>query len=331
MSEPAISRLQSGGLVVNYLCSSACAHCSYRSSPRRDHAYITEEDAAANFRVCRSLGCRSMHIGGGEPFLRPEGLKGALRAARREGVAIEYVETNSSWFKDEDSAVALLGELRGLGCDTLLVSIDPFHNEFIPFAKVKGVLRACRRAGVGIFPWVMEFYEEIDRFDDQVPHPLAEYEAAYGPDYLSDVRSRYWISLCGRAVDTFGPLLPRQEAPAVLAGAPRSCPRLLGTGHFHMDLYGLYVPPGCIGLSVRREDLGKPLDRAAYPVFRTLLERGVAGLHALADGFGYRPRRAFSGECDLCADLRAFLATAHPDRFPELAPREFYTADCQQA
>lgn len=327
MPEPVIARLHSGGLVVNYVCSSACAHCSYRSSPRRDHAYISEADAAANCRVCRSLGCRSMHIGGGEPFLRPEGLKGALRAARREGVAIEYVETNSSWFKDEDSAVVLLGELQALGCDTLLVSIDPFHNEFIPFHKVKGVLRACRRAGMGIFPWVMDFYEEIDRLDDRVPHALAEYEAAYGPGYLEDVLARYRITLCGRAVDTFGPLLPRQTAPAVLAAAPRSCPRLLGTGHFHMDLYGLYVPPGCVGLAVRREHLGQPLDRATYPLFRTLLERGVNGLHELAAGLGYRPGREYAGECDLCADLRAFLAASHPDRFPELAPREFYTAD----
>jgi len=180
---------------------------------------------------------------------------------------------------------------------------------------------------MGIFPWVMEFYDEINRLDDQTVHSLAEYELAYGPNYLTDVRSRYGISMCGRAVDTFGPLRPRQAAAEVLRAAPRSCPRLLGTGHFHIDLYGNYVPPGCVGLTVRREDLGRPLSEADYPVFRALLAHGVTGLHDLAVGLGYQPTREFAGECDLCADLRSFLVAQAPDRFPELAPVEFYTAD----
>ena len=327
MSDPAICRLQSGGLITNYVCSSACAHCSYRSSPKRDRGYIAEERAAAVFRTSRQLGCSGMHIGGGEPLLDPEGLKGVLRAARTEGMAVEYVETNSSWYRDEASAVALLRELRGLGCETLLVSIDPFHNEFIPFAKVKGVLGACRRAGMGIFPWVMEFYDEIERLGDETAHSLAEYEATYGPGYLQDVESRYWITLCGRALDTFGPLHAGHDVATVLAHASRSCPRLLGTGHFHIDLYDNYVPPGCVGLSVRREDLGRPLDRDRYPIFLTLLEQGVGGLHALARDFGYEPSGVFAGECALCADLRSFLARSVPERFPELAPAEFYTVD----
>jgi len=327
MHEPAISRLQSGGLITNYVCSSACAHCSYRSSPKRDKAYITADEAAENFRACRRLGCRSMHIGGGEPLLKPAALKEVLRAARQESMEIEYVETNSSWFRDHDSAVALLRDLQRLGCGTLLISIDPFHNEFIPFAKVKGVLQACRRSGMGIFPWVMEFYDEIDRLGDQTTHSLEEYEHAYGPGYLADVEARYRVSMCGRAVDTFGPLHPRQGAEQILSQASSSCPRLLGTGHFHIDLYGNYVPPGCVGLAVHRDDLGEPLTRASYPIFRTLLEGGVAALHELAREFGYEPDRQFAGECDLCAHLRSFLANCAPDQFPELAPSEFYTID----
>jgi hypothetical protein len=327
MHEPAISRLQSGGLITNYVCSSACAHCSYRSSPKRDKAYITAPQAAENFRICRRLGCRSMHIGGGEPLLKPDALKEVLRAARQEGMGIDYVETNSSWFRDQDSAVALLRDLQQLGCGTLLISIDPFHNEFIPFAKVKGVLQACRRSGMGIFPWVMEFYDEINRLDDRTTHSLEEYEQAYGPGYLADVEARYWVSMCGRAVDTFGPLHPRQDAEQILGQANPSCQKLVGTGHFHIDLYGNYVPPGCVGLTVRRDDLGSPLARESYPIFRTLLEGGVAALYSLAQEFGYEPGREFAGECDLCAQLRSFLVGRAPDRFPELAPAEFYTVD----
>ena len=162
MTPLSYSRLQSGGLITNYICSSACAHCVYRSSPRRQRGYIDADTAAAVFRAVGALGCRSMHIGGGEPFLDLDGLRQVLMAARTEGMGIDYIETNSSWFRDEDAAVALLRDLRRLDCDTLLVSIDPFHNAHIPFRKVKGVMRACRRAGMGIFPWMMEFYDEVD-------------------------------------------------------------------------------------------------------------------------------------------------------------------------
>jgi hypothetical protein len=37
-------------------------------------------------------------------LLRPGDLEKVLDVAARVGVSIEYVETNSSWFKDPDSA-----------------------------------------------------------------------------------------------------------------------------------------------------------------------------------------------------------------------------------
>ena len=73
--------LSSGGIIPTYCCSSACAHCLYGSSPRRDKSYMDRETAAHCFDVVRRLGCRVMHVGGGEPFLRPEGLYEIIEAA----------------------------------------------------------------------------------------------------------------------------------------------------------------------------------------------------------------------------------------------------------
>jgi len=65
----------------------------------------TAED---HLRLVRSLGCRSVHIGGGEPLLRPDNLGEILEVTGRVGVSIEYVGTNSSWFKDLESAKRIL-------------------------------------------------------------------------------------------------------------------------------------------------------------------------------------------------------------------------------
>ena len=89
---------------------------------------------------------------GAGAVLNPEGLLQVLAIAREAGVWIEYVETNSSWYRDQDSAVALLRELKDRGLGALLISISPFHNGHIPFQQVKGVIEACRVTGLAAFP-----------------------------------------------------------------------------------------------------------------------------------------------------------------------------------
>jgi len=132
MSEFTITRLRSGGLITNYFCTSNCGHCLYNCSPHWEKRYIDSDTAEKNLRAIRSLGCRSVHIGGGEPLLRPDKLGSVLEVASEVGVSVEYVETNSSWFQDIESAKALLARLRPKGLQTLLVSISPFHNLIRP-------------------------------------------------------------------------------------------------------------------------------------------------------------------------------------------------------
>ncbi|MDH3837249.1 MAG: radical SAM protein, partial [Desulfobacteraceae bacterium] len=174
MSSFAIRRLISGGLITNYFCTSRCRHCLYNCSPNRGKEYIDVETAEKCFIRILELGCRSLHIGGGEPMLRPEKLENILKAANRVGMGIDYVETNSSWFKNAESAVNVLERLITNGLSTLLISISPFHNEFIPFSKVKGVIDAGRKVGIGLFPWINDFYKDLSAFEPKTTHTFEE-------------------------------------------------------------------------------------------------------------------------------------------------------------
>ena len=211
-SQLKIGRLASGGIITNYFCTSACRHCLYNCGPHWEKSYIGPDTAEANFRAVKSLGCSAVHIGGGEPLLRPEELSAVLAAAHRAGVSIDYVETNCSWFRNPESAEALLADLRLKGLHTLLVSISPFHNEHIPFARTRGVMDAARSAGVGVFPWVADFITDLGAFDSARSHSLSEYEERFGEGYLRDIPGRYWIHMGGRALETFRPIL-RIEDP----------------------------------------------------------------------------------------------------------------------
>ena len=277
--------------------------------------------------MIRGLGCRAVHIGGGEPFARATALGDVVAGAARHGLAVEYVETNSSWYVDPEQARAVLEVLRARGLDTLLVSISPFHNAAIPFFKVKGVLAACRRVGMQTFPWVADFVTDIDSFDDSTAHSMSEYEERFGGDYLGEIRARYWIHLGGRALATFARALESRSCADILAANGGGCAELTRTDHFHIDLHGNYVPGLCAGLAIRMEDLGKPLVESDYPLISALYRHGVRGLYDLvAAEHDFRPRRrGYLSKCDLCDHLRSHLAGR------ELAPAGFYAGSLSRS
>jgi hypothetical protein len=325
-SKLSISRLVSGGLITNYYCSSACRHCLYRCSPQWPKAYISPGRARETLQTVRRLGCRSVHIGGGEPLLNPDGAAAVLEVANQVGVHVEYIETNSSWYRTHGTACALLYRLAGHGLSTLLVSISPFHNERIPFYKVKGVIAACRQTGISVFPWVSDFVADISAFDDRQTHSMEEYQQLFGEDYLEKLPSRYWISPGGRALDTFGRFATQKPISRLAAEGSRGCSELTEVGHFHIDLYGNYVPGLCAGLSIREEDLGRPLNPEAYPIISRLFSKGIGAFvsHA-AELYNFvASRAAYGSKCELCYEIRRFLVVEKGVNSKELQPQGHY-------
>jgi len=318
-----ISHLNSGGLITNYYCTSRCGHCLYRCSPKWKKDYIDKEMALQNLLKIRSLNCYSVHIGGGEPMLNLPKLIDVARAAKETGVSIDYVETNSSWFIDEDKAKQTLQNLLFNGINCLLVSISPFHNEHIAFYKVKGVIKACRETGMQVFPWVMDFYQDIDSFDDRETHGLKKYVDKFGEDYLQRIPSRYWTHFGGRALNTFSEILPQKPLDVILENHP--CNELTDTSHFHLDLYGNYIPGLCSGFTIRRDDLGKELEEKKYPIINMLLKDGIKSfLNYAQKNHDFEPKEKYLNKCDLCNDIRFFLVNEIKYETIELQPKGYY-------
>ena len=320
-----ISALRSGGVITNYYCTSSCRHCLYRCSPKWPKEYITPSAAEKNFAAIRNLNCSSVHIGGGEPFLQPDALAEILAVAHNSGIHVEYVETNSSWFRDPGSACRILEQLADLGLTTLLVSISPFHNEYIPFAKVKGVMAACRKTGISIFPWSADFIRDLEAFAENKKHTFSEYCERFGERYIDNLPGRYWISPGGRALETFVRSGLRLKVASLLT-ANSGCRELAETGHFHLDLFGNYIPGLCAGLSIRREDLGKPLLEEDYPIISRLYSGGVGALFQyVQETYNFEPTQSdYWSKCELCYDIRRFLVNDEKLKSKELQPSGHY-------
>jgi len=268
-----------------------------------------------------------VHIGGGEPLLRPDKLGTVLEVASEVGISVEYVETNSSWFQDIESAKALLARLYQQGLQTLLVSISPFHNEQIPFSRVQGVIKAAKQVGVGVFPWITDFISDLSQFDPTKSHSLDEYLHVYGDNYLLQILQRYWIHLGGRALESFRPLLGKKTFQQILDENPGGCAaELADTSHFHIDLFGNYIPGLCSGLSISVENLAKPLSAETYPILTCLYHHGIRGLIKLAEDIAaFSPQKdLYINKCDLCTEVRTFLVQNDYHGSEELNPAEFY-------
>ena len=300
LDEFKIKRLISGGLITNYFCTSRCRHCLYNCSPAWEKKYMTPQVAEKNLLAIRQLGCTAVHIGGGEPLLRPQKLSAVLEVAAAVGVDVDYVETNSSWF----------------------------HNEFIPLAKMKGVIDAARKTGIGIFPWVSDFLGDLSKLETTGTHSLVEYEALFGPDYMTKLPQRYWIHMGGRALKTFRPYFAEKSAEQILNENVGGCAgELTNTGHFHFDLFGNYIPGLCSGLSIKREDLSRPITAETYPVLSTLFANGIRGIFEMArEALNFTPaKKRYINKCDLCTEIRSLFVQHNFGGPFELHPKEFYT------
>jgi hypothetical protein len=320
-----IDRLDSGGLITNYYCTSKCGHCLYACSPAWDKEYIDAQTTEQNILKIKNLGCHSIHIGGGEPFLNVNGLRVVVETARALGVHIEYVETNSSWYRDKDSACQVLSTLKDVGLSTLLISISPFHNEHIPFYKVKGVIEACQAVGMKVFPWIFDFFGEIDAFDDKDTHNMKEYQSRYGGDYLRRLPTRYWIHFGGRALKTFARVLGTKRCQEILSSNKGGCRELLNVDHFHFDLFGNFIPGLCSGLSIHRNHMGHELSPEEYPIVHMLFHDGIRGLFDLISSkYEFKPSDGYMSKCHLCLDLRRHVVLDQGMTSRDLQPRAFY-------
>ncbi len=276
---------------------------------------MDRETSARIAQTLRRMGVSSMHIGGGEPFLNLASLKLSICALHAQGIGIDYIETNAFWYKDDESAAQII---RALGAP-IMVSVDPFHAEFVPLERPLRLIRLLSDMHWDFFVWQDRYIEMLLPLDHTRKATRKDLQRLLGDNYLFDAARAYGLSANGRALTLLRKNLPRHPAEAYLDDAP--C-RILNGRHCHIDLYGNFVPPGCPGIAIEIEDIasGAP-DPEKYPVATRLLQGGIRTLYQYARACGFEPDEYVS-KCELCFFIRAFLSRTHPSR--DVEPACFY-------
>jgi hypothetical protein len=319
------------GIILSYQCSNECRHCLYACSPGWED-WISDEtlDRLLSEIARNSRFLEGIHIAGGEPFIRPDRVVRAVEAVSAAGLPIDYIETNAFWARHDGETEEILLRLKEAGLPAVLVSVSPFHQEFIPLERADRLIRVASRVfgpgGVRVFTDF--FLQQLAGADHRYPVPFEDYLEAIGPEKASlDIADRYGLVPNGRAPLELGILYARHPASHFRGG--NCAAELTSPHHGHVDLYGNVITGLCAGLSVGNgRNLGalaSGTDLTTRPVLRRLQEGGAGALADFASsGYGFREDpEGYIAKCHLCLDVRRHLARSGAE-FPELEPKGFY-------
>jgi MoaA/NifB/PqqE/SkfB family radical SAM enzyme len=140
-------------LVPSYDCTARCAHCYPSCGPRSGRPWdsgFVERAIRGAARLPVEVLNRYVHFAGGEPFLYFAQLVKGLECARSHGFRSSVV-TNGFWAVSERAAEAKVRALVPLGLKRVELSVDTFHQEFVPLTRIRVLLRVLRRFGLEIF------------------------------------------------------------------------------------------------------------------------------------------------------------------------------------
>jgi MoaA/NifB/PqqE/SkfB family radical SAM enzyme len=322
-SESKFKLWRSAGLLLTYRCNAACEFCYYHCTPAKGGLMPVELCLAA-WKSLRNLAGETakIHLTGGEPFLHWEHLVNILAEAQRRNLGpVDLVETNGFWATSDPLVRERLQRLLDLGVQRLKISVDPFHQEYVPIAPVQR-LAAMAREMFGPDRVLVRWEPYLQSSAGGKRLAKEERDRAY-LDALRDHPCRF----TGRAADHLAGLLASKPVQAL---ADSSClADFLGAKGVHIDPYGNVFSGTCSGIIVGNiketplEKMWQQFHPERNSFLQTLCEQGPYGLLGHAESLGYERLEAYASKCHLCTHLRQFLQT-HEAETRVVGPADCY-------
>ena len=330
----------SAGLILSYRCTAECMHCMYACSPRWKSPWIAEQDLRtilsqlAGRITPAPLGADflglsdGLHFTGGEPFINFELLSKAFEIAEALRIPSLFAETNCFWCVSDDETREKMSILKSKGMRGLMISVNPFFLEFVPFERTERAMRiGLELFGRNLMVYQLDYYRRFKAWGLRERIPFEEYlRLERKEDLLRNVEFFVMGRAAFRLRETLRELI--RELPAEFFFRQPCNPPFLRSWHNHIDNYGNFVPGFCGGISLgdcRNLDrlLEEGVDLERYPVLSFIAKDDFQGLFGFARDRGFEPSSpGYFSKCHLCMDLRKHLVGQ--DEFQELAPRELY-------
>ena len=150
MRNPYLNNLSKIEFVITNACTGRCKHCS-EGDHASDGEHIDPQVAAdAVRRVAGIYDIKTVMAFGGEPLLYPDAVCTVMSAALELNIEKRQVITNGYISKDEAYIRTVIGRLAACGVNDLLLSVDAFHQEYIPVDVVRFFAKEAKVAGIPV-------------------------------------------------------------------------------------------------------------------------------------------------------------------------------------
>ena len=160
----------------------------YACSPDWSSDWISDEDLATILKQLSSKITPSpygadkvslnygLHFTGGEPFLNFELLLKAVEFASELRIPSTFVETNCYWCVNDEATREKLMLLKNKGLKGILISVNPFYLEYVPFDRTERAIRISQEAFPGkVMVYQVEYYLQFKELGIRKILPLDEY------------------------------------------------------------------------------------------------------------------------------------------------------------
>lgn len=122
---------------ITNVCTSRCKHCSVGSNFNSDKANISRTKAVSVINeLSNTYSIESVMTFGGEPLLYSDTVFAIHNAAKECGVLKRQIITNGYFTKEKAKVLETAKKLVECGINSILLSVDVFHKEYIPLDKV---------------------------------------------------------------------------------------------------------------------------------------------------------------------------------------------------
>ena len=292
---------------VTYCCNGRCRHC-YSKNTNRFPAHI---DASLAVNIVKNIGKtyhpQSIMTFGGEPLLFPEIVCAIHKEATKVEIPSREIITNGYWSMDANHIRKIAKDLAESGVNNIQISVDAFHQEYIPLSVVRKTAQACIDMHIKTVwnpCWVISRGDN-NSYNRKTRLILKTLKDLLIPQSEGDILEPGGLALVN--LKEFFP--PRKEIPAGACGdIPYTTPLDAATC--------IYIEPDGRIAVCKRFYIGNAFETDIIriiedynpfkiPEMRVLLNDGVKGLVEWAQKRGVEPDpKGYYSVCHLCRDIR---------------------------
>jgi len=320
------THITSLGLHVTDSCNAMCLHCAFNCSPEIEGCMELEK-TKRYVNEAKTLGTEIVCITGGEPMLYLPFVMETVSECNRLSIPEIWLFTNGFWAGNSSRARKITENLRAVGLTKVFLSVDVFHQGYIPIEFIENAIRASLKADLEVCIDA-RFIGEPDE-NNRYNLATRSYLESLGslPSNIEITRAQPLF--VGRAAESLSKHVKKkpfseileEECPGAWPGGTLKSP--LGVD---VDEFGFVTI--CPGLSIGNTyavSLRRILEKYDYldhAVVAALYDNGIEGLMRLASSNGFVPEKAYVNGCHFCYEARKFLRGFFPNAFAFLTKRK---------